>query len=157
MGEWSLATQFASNDTWLAVWADAQKLAYSKAAGWIVSIKSIFPIRAADMISSLYSTGTSRLKNLLWQPICPIPGRTSVELRMECSPLTRLSTTIPTYVCRTSIKQPRLRLRVVHLLPLQHLQAARYPPPKPPQPLQRLSLQRLPLQRLVVFGRPARL
>ena len=40
-GEWSLATQFASNDSWLGVWADAQKLAYSKGAGWIVSAAKI--------------------------------------------------------------------------------------------------------------------
>ncbi|EFI27326.1 hypothetical protein CC1G_14799 [Coprinopsis cinerea okayama7 len=34
-GEWSLATQFGASDEFLHKWADAQKLAYSKSAGWI--------------------------------------------------------------------------------------------------------------------------
>ncbi|KAG1771497.1 glycoside hydrolase family 5 protein [Suillus occidentalis] len=34
-GEWSLDTQFNATDEFLYQWADAQKLAYSKGAGWI--------------------------------------------------------------------------------------------------------------------------
>ncbi|KAF8651858.1 hypothetical protein AX16_004632 [Volvariella volvacea WC 439] len=34
-GEWSLATQFSASDAFLRRWADAQKLQYSKDAGWI--------------------------------------------------------------------------------------------------------------------------
>lgn len=36
-GEWSLGTNFTATDEFLMKWADAQKLAYSKSAGWIVS------------------------------------------------------------------------------------------------------------------------
>ena len=36
-GEWSLATQFDATDEFLVKWADAQKLAYTQGAGWIVS------------------------------------------------------------------------------------------------------------------------
>jgi hypothetical protein len=35
-GEWSLATQFNATDDFLCKWADAQKLAYSQSAGWLV-------------------------------------------------------------------------------------------------------------------------
>jgi hypothetical protein len=34
-GEWGLPTQFNATDEFLYQWADAQKLAYSKGAGWI--------------------------------------------------------------------------------------------------------------------------
>ncbi|KIK57089.1 glycoside hydrolase family 5 protein [Collybiopsis luxurians FD-317 M1] len=34
-GEWGLPTQFDATDAFLQGWADAQKLAYSKGAGWI--------------------------------------------------------------------------------------------------------------------------
>ncbi|KAI0954709.1 hypothetical protein AcW1_006510 [Taiwanofungus camphoratus] len=34
-GEWGLPTQFSATDEFLYMWADAQKLAYSKGAGWI--------------------------------------------------------------------------------------------------------------------------
>ncbi|KAK0202423.1 glycoside hydrolase family 5 protein [Desarmillaria ectypa] len=34
-GEWSLPTQFAATDEFLYKWADAQKRAYAKGAGWI--------------------------------------------------------------------------------------------------------------------------
>ncbi|THU85502.1 glycoside hydrolase family 5 protein [Dendrothele bispora CBS 962.96] len=34
-GEWGLPTQFNATDEFLVKWADAQKLAYSKSAGWI--------------------------------------------------------------------------------------------------------------------------
>ncbi|THU82400.1 glycoside hydrolase [Dendrothele bispora CBS 962.96] len=34
-GEWGLATEFNNTDEFLVKWADAQKLAYSKGAGWI--------------------------------------------------------------------------------------------------------------------------
>ncbi|TFK19960.1 glycoside hydrolase family 5 protein [Coprinopsis marcescibilis] len=34
-GEWSLSTQFSATDAFLHKWADAQKLQYSKGAGWI--------------------------------------------------------------------------------------------------------------------------
>ncbi|CDO68818.1 Glycoside Hydrolase Family 5 protein [Trametes cinnabarina] len=36
-GEWGLPTQFNATDDFLYKWADAQKLAYSKGKGWIVS------------------------------------------------------------------------------------------------------------------------
>ena len=36
-GEWGLPTQFNATDEFLSKWADAQKLAYSEGAGWIVS------------------------------------------------------------------------------------------------------------------------
>lgn len=36
-GEWGLPTQFNATDDFLLQWADAQKLAYSQGAGWIVS------------------------------------------------------------------------------------------------------------------------
>ncbi|KAF5371728.1 hypothetical protein D9758_003402 [Tetrapyrgos nigripes] len=34
-GEWGLPTQFSATDAFLRDWADAQKLAYTKGAGWI--------------------------------------------------------------------------------------------------------------------------
>ncbi|KAL0576743.1 hypothetical protein V5O48_005233 [Marasmius crinis-equi] len=34
-GEWGLPTQFEATDEFLSKWADAQKMAYSKGAGWI--------------------------------------------------------------------------------------------------------------------------
>jgi hypothetical protein len=34
-GEWALSTQFSPSDSFLRKWADAQKMAYSKGAGWI--------------------------------------------------------------------------------------------------------------------------
>ncbi|KAJ7132295.1 glycoside hydrolase superfamily [Mycena epipterygia] len=34
-GEWGLPTQFKATDAFLSQWADAQKLAYGKGAGWI--------------------------------------------------------------------------------------------------------------------------
>jgi hypothetical protein len=37
-GEWGLPTQFNATDEFLNKWADAQKLAYSEGAGWIVSV-----------------------------------------------------------------------------------------------------------------------
>ncbi len=37
-GEWGLPTQFNASDAFLYKWADAQKLAYSKGKGWIVSL-----------------------------------------------------------------------------------------------------------------------
>ena len=36
-GEWGLPTQFNATNAFLYQWADAQKWAYSKGAGWIVS------------------------------------------------------------------------------------------------------------------------
>ena len=35
--EWALSTQFSATDEFLKKWADAQKYAYSKGAGWLVS------------------------------------------------------------------------------------------------------------------------
>lgn len=37
-GEWGLSTEFNATDEFLYKWADAQKLAYSKGAGWIVRV-----------------------------------------------------------------------------------------------------------------------
>jgi hypothetical protein len=36
--EWGLPTQFNATDAFLRDWADAQKIAYSKGKGWMVSI-----------------------------------------------------------------------------------------------------------------------
>ena len=55
-GEWSLATQFGTSDSFRTKWADAQKMAYSKGAGWIVSaILTISDIQITD--SSFLSFG----------------------------------------------------------------------------------------------------
>ena len=35
--EWALSTQFNATDKFLKKWADAQKVSYSKGAGWLVS------------------------------------------------------------------------------------------------------------------------
>lgn len=40
-GEWSLQTEFTADDTFLVQFADAQKMAYSQGAGWIVSSRKI--------------------------------------------------------------------------------------------------------------------
>ncbi|KAG1808935.1 glycoside hydrolase family 5 protein [Suillus subaureus] len=37
--EWGLSTQFDATDKFLCKWADTQKLAYSKSAGWIVCVQ----------------------------------------------------------------------------------------------------------------------
>jgi len=34
-GEWAISTAFPTNDTFLKQWGDAQKLAYSRGAGWM--------------------------------------------------------------------------------------------------------------------------
>ncbi|TDL26693.1 glycoside hydrolase family 5 protein [Rickenella mellea] len=34
-GEWGLPTQFSATDSFLSMWADAQKLAYSQSGGWL--------------------------------------------------------------------------------------------------------------------------
>jgi hypothetical protein len=44
-GEWGLPTQFDATDKFLYKWADAQKLAYSQGAGWIVSFPSTWVIQ----------------------------------------------------------------------------------------------------------------
>ena len=44
-GEWSISTNFDATDAFLKDWADAQKLAYSKGAGWIVRVS--FPSQRA--------------------------------------------------------------------------------------------------------------
>lgn len=36
-GEWALPTQFDASEEFVHKWADAQKLAYGKGKGWIVS------------------------------------------------------------------------------------------------------------------------
>ena len=43
-GEWALPTQFSASDEFLFKWADAQKLAYSKGRGWIVSRWLVCPL-----------------------------------------------------------------------------------------------------------------
>jgi hypothetical protein len=45
-GEWSLSTEFNATDDFLSQWADAQKLAYSQGAGWIVRVPIILLIEA---------------------------------------------------------------------------------------------------------------
>jgi glucan endo-1,6-beta-glucosidase len=37
-GEWALSTQFNATDDFLRKWADAQKLVYSRSAGWLVRL-----------------------------------------------------------------------------------------------------------------------
>lgn len=41
-GEWGLPTQFEATDEFLKKWADAQKIAYGKGAGWLVSPRHRF-------------------------------------------------------------------------------------------------------------------
>jgi hypothetical protein len=36
VGEWALSTNFNATDDFMKKWADAQKLAYSQGAGWLV-------------------------------------------------------------------------------------------------------------------------
>lgn len=60
-GEWSISTNFNATDAFLKDWADAQKLAYSKGAGWIVRIYSPFLFAVHQHILRL-SSGASRLK-----------------------------------------------------------------------------------------------
>jgi hypothetical protein len=59
--EWGLPTQFKATDQFLNQWADAQKLAYSKGAGWIVSC---FLNWLNDRILISSSSGISRSKSL---------------------------------------------------------------------------------------------
>jgi hypothetical protein len=49
-GEWGLATQFSATDQFLSMWADAQKLAYSQGAGWMVSGVSFFDVLVCILI-----------------------------------------------------------------------------------------------------------
>jgi hypothetical protein len=51
VGEWALSTQFNATDDFLKKWADAQKLAYSQGAGWLVRS---FYLR--DQIGCIYPT-----------------------------------------------------------------------------------------------------
>jgi hypothetical protein len=37
-GEWAISTNFNATDQFLSDWADAQKMAYSQGAGWIVRV-----------------------------------------------------------------------------------------------------------------------
>lgn len=46
-GEWGLPTQFDATDDFLVNWADAQKLAYSQGAGWIVGCPGICVVKAS--------------------------------------------------------------------------------------------------------------
>ncbi|KAK0482736.1 glycoside hydrolase family 5 protein [Armillaria novae-zelandiae] len=49
-GEWSLITQFNATDDFLYIWADAQKLAFTKGAGWIFwSFKVEVSTQAGDL------------------------------------------------------------------------------------------------------------
>lgn len=57
-GEWGLPTQFEATDEFLKKWADAQKIAYGKGAGWFVSRRYRFCLRV--VIMRISSTGISR-------------------------------------------------------------------------------------------------
>jgi hypothetical protein len=64
--EWALTAEFNTTDKFLRRWADAQKLAYSKGAGWIVS--SQLPDYWAEELRIetwcyFYSFGTSSSRN----------------------------------------------------------------------------------------------
>ncbi|KAI0343318.1 glycoside hydrolase family 5 protein [Trametopsis cervina] len=49
-GEWGLPTQFTATDAFLFKWADAQKLAYSKGAGWVFwNFKTEISEQAGDL------------------------------------------------------------------------------------------------------------
>jgi len=49
-GEWAITTQFAASDAFLRKWADAQKRAYSRGAGWIYwNFKVEISAQAGDM------------------------------------------------------------------------------------------------------------
>ncbi|KAK0482739.1 hypothetical protein IW261DRAFT_1562436 [Armillaria novae-zelandiae] len=49
-GEWSLITQFNATDDFLYIWANAQKLAFTKGAGWIFwSFKVEVSTQAGDL------------------------------------------------------------------------------------------------------------
>ena len=58
-GEWSIATNFIATDDFLNKWADAQKLMYSKSAGWIVSLPRRIKPKVTDADCRLLSFGTS--------------------------------------------------------------------------------------------------
>lgn len=58
-GEWSISTNFDATDDFLNQWADAQKLMYSKSAGWIVSVLYRIKTKVADADCRLSSFGTS--------------------------------------------------------------------------------------------------
>lgn len=51
VGEWALSTQFNATDDFLKKWADAQKLAYSQGAGWLVGF-----FHHRDQIGHIYTT-----------------------------------------------------------------------------------------------------
>ena len=61
ISEWGLSTQFNATDTFLKKWADAQKLAYGKSTGWIVSclFQPSLPLLKKKPIPCFYSSGTS--------------------------------------------------------------------------------------------------
>jgi hypothetical protein len=42
-GEFALSTQFQATEEFLHKWADAQKLMYSKGAGWLVRPSAPYP------------------------------------------------------------------------------------------------------------------
>lgn len=70
-GEWAITTQFDNaTDDFLRDWADAQKLAYSQGAGWIVS-QIILLVQLSKLVQSprLHSSGTSRSRCLNWPVI----------------------------------------------------------------------------------------
>ncbi|KAL1738200.1 glycoside hydrolase superfamily [Schizophyllum fasciatum] len=54
-GEWGLSTQFGASDAFLRKWADAQKLAYTKGAGWIFWNFKIEKSRLAGSLSRQWS------------------------------------------------------------------------------------------------------
>ena len=74
-GEWGLPTQFAATDDFLDKWADAQKMAYSKGAGWIVS--SLVAILHTHLLNGVVMS----LRRL---PPTPIRhGLTDVQVKSE--------------------------------------------------------------------------
>lgn len=62
-GEWSISTNFDATDEFLNQWADAQKLMYSKSAGWIVGLPHLTKkkVVVADYRYPS-SSGTSKLR-----------------------------------------------------------------------------------------------
>jgi hypothetical protein len=51
--EWGLPTEFNATDAFLYKWADAQKLAYSQGAGWLVSDHFSFLVSEGNLSSTM--------------------------------------------------------------------------------------------------------
>ena len=69
VGEWAISTNFNATDDFLRKWADAQKLAYSQGAGWLVCLFCLRDkIGHKYNVSPRHSSGTSSLRSRI--PSC---------------------------------------------------------------------------------------